>query len=62
MTLKQGQRGWRCKEIDTRLRPFVGSGLSLAQVGEQTGVSAVAVWKALKVRGWSLKKDQRAAP
>lgn len=52
--MKRGQRDWLCPAVDAKLRPFVGSGLSTRQVGALLGLTHVAVWKALKVRGWKL--------
>lgn len=54
MKLKRGHRDWRCEHVDAKLRPFVGSDMTTRQVGALLGLTHVAVWKALKVRGWSL--------
>ncbi len=49
------------KNVRARLKPYIGSGLTLRAVAAEIGCSHVAVYAALKRMGASLKPDQQKA-
>lgn len=54
-------REWKSKNVRERLKPYIGSGLRQAEVARRLGVSRVAVHRALKRMGASLKPDEQKA-
>ena len=46
-------RNLRDEKLTEALRPHVGSGKSYAEIGRILGKSKVAIWKAMRRRGWS---------